>query len=156
MIAPSKRRGTTSPGTSPSNPGAGGSQRQRILLHSGTCRRGKGRLDGLIPTHAGKTMLARVQPAGSWAHPRTYGEHVFCLFAEDAGLGSSPRIRGTPSGWSGSFGARGLIPAHTGNTGLVFWGCCGRGSSPRIRGTHSATSRNTQAKSKNYSLSTRM
>ena len=89
-------------------------------------------------------------------HPRVCGEHT-CAEVDGADLtGSSPRMRGTRSLFSGQFRARGIIPAYAGNTLYALrvsgfhWDhprVCGEhpppppeptedlGSSPRMRGT---------------------
>ena len=111
---------------------------------------------GIIPAHAGNTLVSNGWEAQNRDHPRACGEH---LDAEDMTLsmwGSSPRMRGTQRTHEGRGKGTGIIPAHAGNT-LVFrpfpgvWGdhprACGEhrckitrgdvspGSSPRMRGT---------------------
>ena len=89
-------------------------------------------------------------------HPRVCGEHLRVSRIVFRELGSSPRMRGTPSGVVGFVYKAGIIPAYAGNTFSRFLGMpdgwdhprvCGehrlfsirflsyRGSSPRMRGT---------------------
>ena len=112
---------------------------------------------GLIPACAGKTAGAGAAAAKAWAHPRVCGENAFPSSSPPLDMGSSPRVRGKPSG---SFYLRfhvGLIPACAGKTETRLLTCqlvvahprvCGEnsrtmrisshdaGSSPRVRGKH--------------------
>ena len=100
-----------------------------------------GGADGLIPARAGNTTLCWTGRVQKWAHPRSRGEHVFCLFAEDAGLGSSPLARGTPSPSQPQPALSGLIPARAGNTQHETADCDSARAHPRSRGEHPTTSR---------------
>ena len=53
--------------------------------------------DGLIPARAGNTILRAYGRGGSWAHPRSRGEHIRDRFKWRIELGSSPLARGTPA-----------------------------------------------------------
>ena len=118
---------------------------------------GFGFCGGLIPAHAGNTHPYRGRGHDPGAHPRACGEHFASAYGEFAGEGSSPRMRGTPKGGYCPSCRVGLIPAHAGNTSLLWrqpievWAhprACGEhaqrglqpgteeGSSPRMRGTH--------------------
>ena len=113
--------------------------------------------DRLIPAGAGKTrpMARTVIPVS--AHPRRCGENIISGIALQVVTGSSPQVRGKPSGATGSTGASRLIPAGAGKTsarvGLRDWNSahprrCGEnffstayrsslcGSSPQVRGKH--------------------
>ena len=50
---------------------------------------------GLIPTYAGNTVCYGVDFDVPGAHPHVCGEHTCCGPFLIAGLGSSPRMRGT-------------------------------------------------------------
>ena len=111
---------------------------------------------GIIPAHAGNTKGSSIAWRPSGDHPRACGEHQLWILLMTPGLGSSPRMRGTP--WCGVRPQRqhGIIPAHAGNTKSIpcdqheSWDhprACGEhimqsgskrsqpGSSPRMRGT---------------------
>ena len=111
--------------------------------------------NGLIPAHAGKTIMGTENPSPAAAHPRACGENFMESSGGAIGKGSSPRMRGKPSGSCQAYPGPGLIPAHAGKTqalGLPCPGCrahpraCGEnpisawrsqpsdGSSPRMRG----------------------
>ena len=110
---------------------------------------------GLIPAHAGKTLVYRRFFIRSRAHPRACGENRDGRGHPPHSAGSSPRMRGKPTygGYGQSF--QGLIPAHAGKTAEAaysrvkswahpracgensfFFRCLlrGVGSSPRMRG----------------------
>ena len=95
-------------------------------------------VDGLIPTHAGKTSHNPAHRSASTAHPRPRGENEvlspplllnYGLIPTHAGktrpmiamcavlLGSSPHTRGKHQGERRGLLRLGLIPAHAGKTG---------------------------------------
>ena len=122
-------------------------------------RDGRWRLDrgtGIIPAHAGNTWCLYGRTPLQWDHPRACGEHEPATRAYCCAVGSSPRMRGTPTKARMRRSENGIIPAHAGNTGRVFLKivqprdhprACGEhfradlkpggypGSSPRMRGT---------------------
>ena len=94
------------------------------------------RFVGIIPAHAGNTILTARGPDASRDHPRACGEHPKGFEGGRDGRGSSPRMRGThplravPHIWAG------IIPAHAGNTPVRCRSAVSKqGSSPRMRGT---------------------
>ena len=111
---------------------------------------------GIIPAGAGLTYSSFFRRPGTWDHPRGCGAHLFGALLERCGLGSSPRVRGSPViAYDKGVGV-GIIPAGAGLTitrqgnGLATWdhprGCGAhaylrrasrvpRGSSPRVRGS---------------------
>ena len=111
---------------------------------------------GIIPALAGNTTWSRCRTAPTRDHPRACGEHQFRDAPLVHTLGSSPRLRGTPTiSTRLNIGIR-IIPALAGNTTTVTasrpirWDhprACGEhgfaefvdglrgGSSPRLRGT---------------------
>ena len=111
---------------------------------------------GIIPACAGNTPARLVHQVAHRDHPRVCGEHGLRLADDVALLGSSPRVRGTPSTYATLSTTVGIIPACAGNTiesGAKSEACrdhprvCGEhrsgrpfsklraGSSPRVRGT---------------------
>ena len=116
---------------------------------------GPGRVHGLIPACAGKTLTVPRIPPCPQAHPRVCGENPHAGNREREGAGSSPRVRGKPIRGQHGQPGWGLIPACAGKTrsipgqGTVCRAhprVCGEnvtggailpgvdGSSPRVRG----------------------
>ena len=113
-------------------------------------------LGRIIPADAGNTLPGVCHTDEDEDHPRGCKEHLIVVEARSADIGSSPRMRGTPS-VNGVFnGISRIIPADAGNTSP--WIPCGPrcpdhprgcgehapsrplcpviwGSSPRMRGT---------------------
>ena len=111
---------------------------------------------GIIPAYAGNTFAVRTGACRRWDHPRVCGEHLVLANFLTSLVGSSPRMRGTPTGEKRQMAKLGIIPAYAGNTDLHSlligqigdhprvcgehhlvrqgpWAC--EGSSPRMRGT---------------------
>ena len=112
---------------------------------------------GIIPAGAGLTLLSQPPCRRLWDHPRGCGAHNGQPQRRQQLLGSSPRVRGSPTGLSHTSVASGIIPAGAGLTADKAPTCpkkrdhprgCGahkktsqstspfRGSSPRVRGSH--------------------
>ena len=72
--------------------------------------------EGLIPAHAGKTAVRRIEQNQEGAHPRSRGENAVMNHPAAAALGSSPLTRGKPTKPPEELDGRGLIPAHAGKT----------------------------------------
>ena len=110
----------------------------------------------IIPALAGNTTHTSRQTTICGDHPRACGEHEVEHGHLPAAVGSSPRLRGTPSCRAACVRSIGIIPALAGNTPTrwVTWStrwdhprACGEhpwfsplrswwaGSSPRLRGT---------------------
>ena len=71
---------------------------------------------GLIPAHAGKTLIAPAAKDSTVAHPRSRGENRLAVrLASELG-GSSPLTRGKLRYALEAVGWAGLIPAHAGKT----------------------------------------
>ena len=71
---------------------------------------------GLIPAHAGKTLVGRALQVCDRAHPRSRGENPLPSLVGGLLVGSSPLTRGKRRhGWQGRQRLR-LIPAHAGKT----------------------------------------
>ena len=111
---------------------------------------------GIIPAHAGNTVVRVLVSAAARDHPRACGEHMLNIALSRFKWGSSPRMRGTLRGNEHHDHMDGIIPAHAGNTkdngGVTAENrdhprACGEhyvpviaaynlmGSSPRMRGT---------------------
>ena len=74
------------------------------------------RLRGLIPAHAGKTLMNSVSSASVRAHPRSRGENYGLSSILDENRGSSPLTRGKRTSPTPPPTLSGLIPAHAGKT----------------------------------------
>ena len=96
---------------------------------------------GLIPAHAGKTMLNRIGLASSGAHPRSRGENRRVACGEACGRGSSPLTRGKPSQIGDTEFKAGLIPAHAGKTKFYEKPPLDWGAHPRSRGENTSAAR---------------
>ena len=93
---------------------------------------GSGR--GLIPAHAGKTLLGGRRWRVCGAHPRSRGENHVTRAQRYARVGSSPLTRGKPPTSQADWGERRLIPAHAGKTDHGATGGARSGAHPRSRG----------------------
>ena len=71
---------------------------------------------GLIPTHAGKTLCLAFWFALLWAHPHSRGENSTTSRCDAEHTGSSPLTRGKPLARMAQVEQRGLIPTHAGKT----------------------------------------
>ena len=113
-------------------------------------------VEGIIPAYAGNTFPGRWSGHVEGDHPRVCGEHRKTQDRSSAFRGSSPRMRGTPTGTPRVRHRLGIIPAYAGNTrhhrrhhrhaedhprvcgeheSEQPPAVAGRGSSPRMRGT---------------------
>ena len=81
--------------------------------HSDACRA------GLIPAHAGKTLLASPPTCRRRAHPRSRGENALSWTEDERANGSSPLTRGKRTTMVASALEGGLIPAHAGKTYFI-------------------------------------
>ena len=93
-----------------------------------------GRRAGLIPAHAGKTVLFVRQPLSHRAHPRSRGENRSIRCIAFCGPGSSPLTRGKLCDLIPILRRQRLIPAHAGKTGKRVARSGGRTAHPRSRG----------------------
>ena len=71
---------------------------------------------GIIPAHAGNTILRLRLGTCAGDHPRACGEHTRFVVKSKVATGSSPRMRGTLSAFTCHGVHKGIIPAHAGNT----------------------------------------
>ena len=93
---------------------------------------------GLIPAHAGKTLMVAISTATRPAHPRSRGENGSAPSIISVRSGSSPLTRGKPDPYSYAAVKRGLIPAHAGKTVLVHAPASYGAAHPRSRGENFA------------------
>ena len=117
---------------------------------------------GLIPTHAGKTLIVRQAWEQHKAHPHSRGENAASDAIQFDLEGSSPLTRGKRSVLTSYVGRVGLIPTHAGKTrakcnssnparahphsrgendGGQARGCLYQGSSPLTRGKRGSLAR---------------
>ena len=89
---------------------------------------------GLIPAHAGKTVVLVLPRSTSPAHPRSRGENGALLSGIKREPGSSPLTRGKLPDARLDRERGGLIPAHAGKTRARGQGGGRPGAHPRSRG----------------------
>ena len=94
---------------------------------------------GLIPARAGNTYGAFQHAGRQAAHPRSRGEHYWCLLLKPLSSGSSPLARGTPQMVPSMICHHGLIPARAGNTRKRYRATVKAGAHPRSRGEHTSS-----------------
>ena len=102
--------------------------------------------DGLIPAHAGKTVVYCLPASAVAAHPRSRGENPMTREYLGAADGSSPLTRGKQSGELGIEHEFRLIPAHAGKTVTCATQAVHTAAHPRSRGENTAASRRTTAR----------
>ena len=93
---------------------------------------------GLIPAHAGKTLINRVSKLPPRAHPRSRGENAEDRQAALIKMGSSPLTRGKREQNSVIVGRARLIPAHAGKTPPANTPRPANWAHPRSRGENAA------------------
>ena len=96
-------------------------------------------VEGLIPAHAGKTVVTVHLSMWLRAHPRSRGENLKWGCLAVAVLGSSPLTRGKQNDARGIARVVGLIPAHAGKTAKCCGLCGGWRAHPRSRGENRMT-----------------
>ena len=92
--------------------------------------------DGLIPARAGSTTKVQLRPLKHWAHPRPCGEHSPAARPPQSQGGSSPPVRGAPTGALIALPLPGLIPARAGSTYSSFCALNSAWAHPRPCGEH--------------------
>ena len=89
-----------------------------------------------IPACAGNSSARGCRRRGPTVHPRVCGELTMAARCRGGAIGSSPRVRGTPSLRLRAVRPLRFIPACAGNSPLTIASTASRyGSSPRVRGT---------------------
>ena len=91
---------------------------------------------GIIPAHAGSTVMDPSALILMRDHPRSRGEHGTLHKRRDRRLGSSPLTRGAHFEGEGVGVAEGIIPAHAGSTAATVVVRLVHGDHPRSRGEH--------------------
>ena len=91
---------------------------------------------GIIPAYAGNTFESASRRGLHGDHPRVCGEHANSTEADAKGLGSSPRMRGTPCLLYLLSRLQGIIPAYAGNTPCAIFHTCVTRDHPRVCGEH--------------------
>ena len=89
---------------------------------------------GLIPAHAGKTLVGQARIELATAHPRSRGENLVRQRHTYPLMGSSPLTRGKRRPRELVLGVPGLIPAHAGKTHSWRGRRARPGAHPRSRG----------------------
>ena len=95
---------------------------------------------GLIPAHAGKTLLFSLSLLLFRAHPRSRGENGVTRVGDPLPWGSSPLTRGKRSLRGLHRGHERLIPAHAGKTSWSSRSSRASRAHPRSRGENTRTS----------------
>ena len=111
---------------------------------------------GIIPAHAGLTLIFSMCVISGRDHPRACGAHEEPCSTIGYILGSSPRMRGSLASYLRLSVSSGIIPAHAGltlhqrrseaagrdhpracgaHTSPASWAASTTGSSPRMRGS---------------------
>ena len=93
---------------------------------------------GLIPAHAGKTVLRAFGAGACAAHPRSRGENVLMVSSQFFALGSSPLTRGKRRAHMPQLCDTRLIPAHAGKTFLSVSEGALLPAHPRSRGENTS------------------
>ena len=91
---------------------------------------------GIIPAYAGNTGFRALPRLRCGDHPRVCGEHLFDGERACCGMGSSPRMRGTPIILPLTVSIHGIIPAYAGNTSAYVWCKSETRDHPRVCGEH--------------------
>ena len=91
---------------------------------------------GIIPAHAGLTVLVILSAVCLRDHPRACGAHLMRYGSVSVSGGSSPRMRGSPLARRGTFSDVGIIPAHAGLTVMSTVDESIAGDHPRACGAH--------------------
>ena len=91
---------------------------------------------GIIPAHAGSTLVGWRWRRSWMDHPRSRGEHLMARIRTIKPEGSSPLTRGALGFTSGAFVHLGIIPAHAGSTGAASAPTESTTDHPRSRGEH--------------------
>ena len=95
-------------------------------------------LTGLIPAHAGKTVVVVGVAGVCAAHPRSRGENLDDSLTGLLDSGSSPLTRGKPSLAIQTPAHAGLIPAHAGKTNINYGYFPRHRAHPRSRGENAS------------------
>ena len=100
---------------------------------------------GLIPAHAGKTIIRASDAGAPQAHPRSRGENSSTAERTKQKNGSSPLTRGKPRRTRTRQLKTRLIPAHAGKTSSHADAAAQDAAHPRSRGENVTQRRNATA-----------
>ena len=92
----------------------------------------------IIPAHAGLTDVQSKLAVRYRDHLRACGAHVRVTAVNKPTSGSSPRMRGSHTGYDGIVLHVGIIPAHAGLTTSLWFSGSARRDHPRACGAHIA------------------
>ena len=101
--------------------------------------------DGLIPAHAGKTVLVHAPASYGAAHPRSRGENSERIDIAKPRVGSSPLTRGKLRQLIQRLYERRLIPAHAGKTPSSTTASGVGRAHPRSRGENASSTERTSS-----------
>jgi hypothetical protein len=117
----------------------------QMICEKGSSPRMRGSLDmgqsrsstmGIIPAHAGLTYSVSHSLTRCRDHPRACGAHAPFATRPFSQMGSSPRMRGSPSANNNTNAQPGIIPAHAGLTTDEGKSYILKGDHPRACGAH--------------------
>ena len=97
-------------------------------------------INGIIPADAGNTDGTRAPSQACEDHPRGCGEHSLASSLANLKMGSSPRMRGTRTGYQPGDQFLGIIPADAGNTLYILDNNSKDRDHPRGCGEHDSSS----------------
>ena len=92
--------------------------------------------NGIIPAHAGFTILSWIAGGGLRDHPRTRGVYTGIFGVKPPVTGSSPHTRGLHLSSSANPFVGRIIPAHAGFTPPKYWNGYTSEDHPRTRGVY--------------------
>ena len=133
----------TAAGAHPRSRGENSAPASAVLIAWGSSPLTRGKLvnvlvgqtrSGLIPAHAGKTVVSGGGLPSGRAHPRSRGENEGDRIFDRSDNGSSPLTRGKRHPRRNRRRPARLIPAHAGKTGAGTGSVVTRGAHPRSRG----------------------
>ena len=132
-----RSRGENLPGRARDDPGPGSSPLTRGKPHLEPAGRDRW---GLIPAHAGKTVVSDSSLANFRAHPRSRGENPTAYRGNAANAGSSPLTRGKPLRGLPGAGPEVAHPRSRGENARIDAAIrLAQGSSPLTRGKRPIT-----------------
>ena len=91
----------------------------------------------IIPAYAGNAVYKCTVGKSVSDHPRVCGERCWPLTVKEDQGGSSPRMRGTPTGVFAATMIRRIIPAYAGNAPRARRASAGSADHPRVCGERS-------------------
>ena len=95
---------------------------------------------GITPAHAGNTLTNQIESSLFRDHPRSRGEYGFASYVDASFSGSPPLTRGILLNYDSETKAKGITPAHAGNTKSNHMVMRTHWDHPRSRGEYSIAS----------------